>query len=104
MSGGGGMRRLVVAVVVWLLVLSGSAFAASGGGEQVGQHLGDLLGGWAKSLFAGVTAIVSVMFLVNRRFAELGVFICAAIVVGGFVLAPRDIAGTIHAIWSTLTG
>jgi hypothetical protein len=97
------MGRLVVATAVWLLSLSGSALAA-GGGEQVGQNLGDLLGGWAKSLYAGIAGIVAVMFLFNRRFAELAVFVGAAIIVGGFVLAPRDVATVVHDIWATLTG
>ena len=49
-----------------------------------------MLGGWAKSLYAGIAGIVAVMFLFNRRFAELAVFVGAAVVVGGFVLAPGD--------------
>lgn len=78
--------------------------AANSGGEKVGENLGHLLGGWAKSLYAGIAALVAVMFLFNRRFAELAVFVGAAIVVGGFVLAPGDVANTVHSIWSTLTG
>jgi hypothetical protein len=97
------MRRLMVATAVWLLSLSGSALAA-GGGEQVGENLGDMLGGWAKSLYAGIAGIVAVMFLFNRRFAELAVFVGAAIVVGGFVLAPGSVSSMVHDIWATLTG
>jgi hypothetical protein len=98
------MRRLVVASVAWLLLLTGSALAASGGGEQVGKNLGDLLGGWAKSLYAGIAGIVAVMFLFNRRFAELAVFVGAAVIVGGFVLAPGSVASAVRDIWATLTG
>ena len=99
------MRRLVVATAVWALSLTGSALAAgSGGGEQVGENLGNMLGGWAKSLYAGIAGIVAVMFLFNRRFAELAVFVGAAIVVGGFVLAPGSVSSMVHDIWSTLTG
>jgi hypothetical protein len=99
------MRRVMVATAVWLLSLTGSALAASGGGgEQVGENLGNMLGGWAKSLYAGIAGIVAVMFLFNRRFAELAVFVGAAIVVGGFVLAPRDVSAMVHDIWATLTG
>jgi hypothetical protein len=97
------MRRVMVATAVWLLSLSGSALAA-GGGEQVGENLGNMLGGWAKSLYAGIAGIVAVIFLFNRRFAELAVFVGAAIIVGGFVLAPRDVASLVHDIWATLTG
>jgi hypothetical protein len=95
----------MVATAVWLLSLTGSALAASGGGgEQVGENLGNLLGGWAKSLYAGIAGIVAVMFLFNRRFGELAVFVGAAVIVGGFVLAPRDVATAVHDIWSSLTG
>lgn len=78
--------------------------AASGDGAKIGQNLGNLLGSWAKSLYLGIAAIVSVVFLLNRRFAELAVFVGAAIVVGGFVLAPGDVSQTVHAIWSSLVG
>ena len=44
------------------------------------------------------------MFLLNRRFADLAVFMVAALVVGGFVMAPNDIAGTVRDIWQTITG
>ena len=44
------------------------------------------------------------MFLLNRRFADLAVFFVAATVVGGFVMAPNDIAGTVRDIWHTITG
>lgn len=95
----------MVATAVWLLSLTGSALAASGGGgEQVGENLGNLLGGWAKSLYAGIAGIVAVMFLFNRRFGELAVFVGAAVIVGGFVLAPGDVASAVHDIWSSLTG
>ena len=101
------MRRLVATVTVtvwWLLAAAGSALAASGGGEQVGENLGNMLGGWAKSLYAGIAGIVAVIFLFNRRFAELAVFVGAAIVVGGFVLAPGSVSSLVHDIWATLTG
>ena len=100
-----GLVLTVMAAVWWLLAVVGSAFAAgSGGGEQVGENLGNMLGGWAKSLYAGIAGIVAVMFLFNRRFAELAVFVGAAIVVGGFVLAPGSVASMVHDIWATLTG
>ena len=44
------------------------------------------------------------MFLLNRRFADLAVFMIAAVVVGGFVMAPGDVASTVRDIWHTLTG
>lgn len=100
------MRKLRVVVTMtvatWLLTAT-SAFAA-GRGEEIGQNLGGLLGGWAKSLYAGIAAVVALVFLLNRRFADLAIFLVAAVLVGGFVIAPHQVAGTVHDIWSTLTG
>ena len=99
------MRRvvrlaLVSAMVWWLAAMP--AYAA-GDGERVGENVGDLLGGWAKSLFMGIAGLVALIFLLNRRFADLAIFMVAAVVVGGFVMAPNDIAGTVRDIWHTIT-
>ena len=66
-----------------------AAALAQGDGERVGENVGELLGGWAKSLYVGIAAVVALMFLLNRRFADLAVFMVAALVVGGFVMAPE---------------
>ena len=85
----------------WLLAASAHA---AGDGERVGENVGDLLGGWAKSLYVGIAGVVALMFLLNRRFADLAVFMVAALLVGGFVMAPNDIAGVVRDIWQTITG
>ena len=101
------MRKLIVtawvAIVGWLGVLV-APVAAQGDGERVGKNLGDMLGGWSKSLYLGIAGLVALMFLLNRRFADLAVFIVAATVVGGFVMAPTEIAGMVRDIWQTITG
>jgi hypothetical protein len=99
------MRNLVfgVAAAVWSLVLAGPVWAA-GDGEKVGENVGHLLGGWAKSLYIGIAAVVALMFLLNRRFADLAIFMIAALLVGGFVMAPSDIASVVRDIWATITG
>ena len=98
------MRKFVtaatVAVCTWTVAVP--AWAA-GDGEKVGENIGNLLGGWAKNLYVGIAAVVALMFLLNRRFADLAVFMLAALIVGGFVLAPNDIAGTIRDVWQTIT-
>jgi hypothetical protein len=99
------MRRVMLvftATEVTLLAWAASALAA-GDGEKVGQNVGHLLGGWARSLFVGIAAIVALMFLVNRKFADLALFLVAALLVGGFVLAPGEVASTIRGIWDTIT-
>jgi hypothetical protein len=87
----------------WITVLVAPAWGASGDGERVGENLGDLLGGWARSLYMGIAALVALVFLLHRRFADLAVFFVAAVCVGGFVMAPHEVAGTVRDIWRTLT-
>ena len=99
------MRRVLYwlpATAVWWFATSPAL--AAGDGERVGENIGNLLGGWAKSLYVGIAGVVALMFLLNRRFADLAVFMVAALVVGGFVMAPNDLAGTIRDIWRTITG
>jgi hypothetical protein len=56
------------------------------------------------SLYVGITALVALLFLLNRRFTDLALFMAAAVLVGGFVLAPTQVAGTMHDVWQTITG
>jgi hypothetical protein len=101
------VRKFMVSVVGGatgvFMALAGPAMA-QGDGERVGENIGDLLGGWAQSLFLGIAGLVALLFLLNRRFGDLAIFLLAATVVGGFVMAPDDIAGTIRDIWQTITG
>ena len=85
------MRKFVTAAAVTVVLLDAwrrPAWAA-GDGEKVGENIGNLLGGWAKSLYVGIAAVVALMFLLNRRFADMAVFMVAALIVGGFVMAPE---------------
>ena len=95
--------RAVAVFATWLVLTVAPAAVAKGEGERVGENLGDLMGGWAKSLYIGITALVALVFLLHRRFADLAIFFVAAICVGGFVMAPNDIAGVVKDIWHTVT-
>ena len=86
---------VAVVVVAVLLVLAPTAFAA---GNDVGQNLGSLLRQYAGEVYAGVVAIVSLVFLINRRYTELGLFLVAAVVVGWMVFSPDQVAQTARAI------
>src|SRR5439155_22522373 len=94
---------LVSSAGVFALTAAGPAMA-SGDGERVGKNLGDMLGGWAHSLYLGIAGLVALVFLLNRRFVDLAVFMVAAVIVGGFVMAPSDIASTVRDIWHRPTG
>src|SRR3954466_10663605 len=99
------MRRILfgTATTLWAWLLAAPVYPA-GDGERVGENVGHLLGGWAKSMYVGIAAVVALVFLLNRKFADLAVFMLAALLVGGFVLAPNYIAGVVRDIWHTVTG
>jgi hypothetical protein len=96
------MGSLAASATAWFALLATEAMAR-GEGERLGENIGDLLGGWARSLYLGIVAVVALVFLLNRRFADLAVFMVAAVIVGGFVLAPGHIANTVQDIWETIT-
>ena len=85
------MRKVLygTTTTLWAWVLTAPWRWPQGDGEQVGENVGNLLGGWAKSLYVGIAAVVALVFLLNRRFADLAVFMVAALLVGGFVMAPE---------------
>jgi hypothetical protein len=85
----------IVAAAV-MLIAPGPALAA--GGNSVGSNLSGLLREYAGELYTGIVAVFALVFLMNRRFTELLVFFCAAIVVGWFVFAPGQVADAAKAI------
>lgn len=98
------MRPRIIAALAILaccLLFVPAALAATG--EAVGQNIGELLKGWASAIFTGVAALISLVFLLNRRYNELALFILAAVLVGGFVFAPVAVAETIESVWQTIT-
>ena len=97
------MRKLLYGFGTTVLVLVLTAPAYAGDGERVGENISHMLGTWAKSLYIGVAAIVAILFLMTRKFTDLAVFMGAAVLVGGFVLAPHEIANTVQSIWQTVT-
>ena len=99
------MRKVMMLVLsAWAFALAAAPALGAGDGERVGKNLGDMLGGWAHSLYLGIAGLVALVFLLNRRFVDLAAFMIAAVIVGGFVMAPSDIASTVRDIWHTLTG
>ena len=88
----------VAAVLMW----APAALAAEG--EDIGKNAGELLSGWASALFMGVVAIVAIVFLINRKYTGLLVFIVIAVFVGGFALAPDSAEAAIRGIYRAITG
>jgi hypothetical protein len=93
---------VTAALAVCALVLFPSAALASG--NDVGANVAALLKGYASELYGGIVAVVSLMFLVNRRYTELGVFLFASIVVAWMVFEPSQIASAAEAIGHKVFG
>jgi hypothetical protein len=85
-----------------VLVLFPAAALASG--NNVGANVASLLKGYAGELYGGIVGVVSLMFLINRRYTELAVFLFAAIVVAWMVFAPSEIAKAAEAIGKQIFG
>ena len=95
------MRRLrivVSAIVAVSILLLAPAPAPAAGGNSVGANLAGLLREYAGELYTGIVSIFALYFLTNRRFTELMMFFCAAIVVGWFVFAPGEVAAAAKAV------
>jgi hypothetical protein len=86
------VRRIwqVCVVMVYVVVLFPAAALASG--DDVGANVGNLLKHYASEVYGGIVGVISLMFLLNRRYTELAVFLFAAIVVAWMVFAPSEIA------------
>ena len=87
---------LVAALVVPVLMWPASALAETG--NDVGANLSKLLRHYAGELYGGVIAMVSLMFLLNRRYGELATFLMAAVVVAWLVFSPDQVASAARSI------
>ena len=83
---------LALVAVAALLWLAPEALAQSD--NDVGENLGDLLRRYASQVYGGIVAIVSLIFLLNRRYTDLGLFVLAAVLVAWLVFSPDQVART----------
>jgi hypothetical protein len=84
---------VVAALCLWLVP---EALAQSG--NDVGRNLGGLLKRYAGQIYGGVIAIISLLFLLNRRYTELALFVLAAVLVAWLVFSPDQVARTARGI------
>ena len=82
-------------------LLAPDAWAA---GNDVGRNVGVLLKHYASELYGGIVASISLMFLLNRRYTELWVFLFASVVVAWMVFAPEQIGSAAEAIGKQVFG
>jgi hypothetical protein len=93
---------LLAALTIGAALLFPAAALASG--DNVGQNVANLLKGWASELYGGVVGVISLLFLLNRRYTELAVFLFTAIVVAWMVFASSEIASAAEAIGKQIFG
>ena len=93
--------RVLLWGCVLLVVFPADAFAS---GNDVGANVANLLKGYAGDLYGGIVAVISLTFLLNRRYTELAVFLFAAIVVAWMVFAPSEIASAAEGIGKQIFG
>jgi hypothetical protein len=99
-------RLLLVAALlaVCALAVAFPAEALAAAGNEVGKNVAGLLRRYAGELYGGIIAVVSLMFLVNRRYTELAVFLLASVVVAWMVFAPEEIAKAAETIGHQIFG
>lgn len=98
-------RVAVVAIVAFVLLLRIASDAqAQQGGNDVAQNIGDLLRSTAAQVWGGIVAVISLVFLINRRFTELAMFVLAAVVVAWLVFSPDQVASAARAIGRQVLG
>jgi uncharacterized membrane protein YccC len=98
------VKRLVALALVGAsaALLLCPTLAAAATGNDVGANLSKLLRHYAGELYGGVIAIVSLMFLINRRYGELGTFLMASVVVAWLVFSPDQVANAARSIGNQL--
>lgn len=89
---------LVALAIAAVALLSLAPEALAAGGNDVGRNIGGELRRWAASIYGGLIAIVGLVFLINRKFTDLAVFMLAAILVGWLVFSPDQVADAARAI------
>jgi hypothetical protein len=99
-----GWLRLLAAAGVLAAALALAPDALASTGNSVGQNLGGLLRQYAGEIYGGITAIVALIFLVNRRYTELGLFLVAAVIVAWLVFSPDQVASAARAIGQQIFG
>ena len=95
------MRRRQAVLAAAILALAAALWLATdalAAGNDVGRNIGGELRRWAASIYGGLIAIVGLVFLMNRKFTDLAVFLLAAILVGWLVFSPDQVADAARAI------
>jgi hypothetical protein len=93
-------RRALLLSALLLVTLTAllAPSAALAAGNDVGRNLGTLLRQYAGEVYGGIVAVVGLVFLINRRYTDLGLFFVAAVLVAWLVFSPDQVAHAARAI------
>jgi hypothetical protein len=97
------MKRLLV-ILGPCAIVAAEPSAAAIDIRNAGRNVGDTLKTWAVAAFGGVTAIMAVYYLFSRKLAAALGFFALALVVGGFVFAPQEMANLSKSLYQTVLG
>lgn len=95
---------IAVAALVLAMSLCIAPDALAQSGNEVGRNVGDLLRGMATQIYGGIIAVVGLIFLINRRYTELAIFLLAAVVVAWLVFSPDQVADAARGIGRQVLG
>lgn len=95
------MRRgkriaFLLALAAFVALLAPAVALAAG--NDVGRNIGSTLRQIAGEVYGGIIAIVGLVFLLNRRFTELAMFLLAAVLVGWLVFSPDQVTAAARAL------
>jgi ABC-type uncharacterized transport system permease subunit len=99
--------EVILGAALLVAMIVGAFFATSADaaqGNEVGRNLGGLLRQIAIPIYGGILAIVGLVFLINRKYQEVVVFLIAAVAVGWFVFTPEQLGQTARAIGERVLG
>lgn len=97
-------RLIAVGALVLAMLLCIVPDALAQSGNEVGRNVGDLLRGMATQIYGGIIAVVGLIFLINRRYTELAIFLLAAVVVAWLVFSPDQVADAARGIGRQVLG
>jgi hypothetical protein len=98
------IRRICLCCLLAIYTVALLPAVALAAGNDVGANVGGLLKHYAGEVYGGIVGVISLMFLLNRRYTELAVFLFAAIVVAWMVFAPSEIAKAAEGIGKQVFG
>jgi uncharacterized membrane protein YgdD (TMEM256/DUF423 family) len=85
-----------------LLLLPDLASAQQAEAQRPAKEIADIIQQWAQYLLPGIAALIALVFLLNRRFNEMAVWLVVVVVVGIVVYSGDSISNLATAIGNAI--